>query len=104
MGTRFVNAPEHKLGFWTRYQVESIRTAFAFGGEYLSERRGFDGERVQPYTIFDASIITTFDFAEIMLRVENIFDEVYAASGFGLRNGSFPGDPRTGFVEIRKKF
>lgn len=104
VGTRFVNAPEHKLGFWTRYQVESIRTAFAFGGEYLSERRGFDGERVQPYTIFDASIITTFDFAEIMLRVENIFDEVYAASGFGLRNGSFPGDPRTGFVEIRKKF
>jgi iron complex outermembrane receptor protein len=104
VGTQFVNAPEHKLGFWSRYQVRSIRTAFAFGGEYLSERVGFDRERVQPYTIFDASIITTFDFAEVMLRVENIFDEIYAASGFGLRNGSFPGEPRTAFVEIRRKF
>jgi iron complex outermembrane recepter protein len=104
VGTRFVNAPRHKVGFWTRYQVESIRTAFALGGEHLSERVGFDRERVQPYTIFDASIIKTFDVAELMLRVENLFDETYAASGFGLRNGSFPGDPRTAFVEIRKKF
>lgn len=103
VGDRFVNAPEHKLGFWTRYQVEAIRTAFAFGGEYVSERVGFDRERVRPYAIFDASIIKTFDFAEVMLRVENVFDKTYAVSGFGLRNGSFPGDPRTVFVEVRKK-
>lgn len=104
IGDRFVNAPKHKLGFWTRYQVESIRTAFALGGEYVSERVGFDRERVKPYTTFDASIIKTFDFAEVMLRVDNIFDETYAASGFGLRNGSFPGEPRTWFVEVRRKF
>lgn len=104
VGDRFVNAPKHKVGFWTRYQVEPIRTAFAFGGEHVSERVGFDRERVQPYTIFDASIITTFDFAEVLLRVENVFDEVYAASGFGLRSGSFPGDPRTAFLEVRKSF
>ncbi|ODT85285.1 TonB-dependent siderophore receptor [Phenylobacterium sp. SCN 70-31] len=104
VGDRFVNAPKHKLGFWTRYQVESIRTAFAFGGEYVSERVGFDGQRVKPYTVFDASIIKTLDFAEVMLRVDNIFDETYAASGFSLRNGSFPGEPRTWFVEVRRKF
>lgn len=104
VGDRFVNAPKHKLGFWSRYQVESIRTAFAFGGEHVSERVGFDRERVKPYTVFDATVIKTFDFAEVMLRVENVFDKVYAASGFGLRNGSFPGEPRTFFVEIRKSF
>lgn len=104
VGDRFVNAPEHKLGFWTRYQVEAIDTAFAFGGEYVSERVGFDRERVRPYTIFDASIITDLGFVEVMGRVQNLFDKRYAASGFGLRGGSFPGAPRTAFVELRKRF
>ncbi|MBL8555181.1 MAG: TonB-dependent siderophore receptor [Phenylobacterium sp.] len=104
IGDRFVNAPRHKVGFWTRYQVEAIRTAFGFGGEYVSERVGFDRERVKPYTVFDASITTTLDFGEVMLRVDNLFDKTYAASGFGLRNGSFPGEPRTWFVEVRRKF
>lgn len=104
VGDRFVNAPKHKLGFWTRYQVDAINTAFAFGGEYVSERVGFDEERVKPYTIFDASIITDLEFAEVMLRVENLFDKKYAASGFGLRGGSFPGAPRTWFVEVRREF
>lgn len=115
VGDRFVNAPKHKLGFWTRYQVAPIKTAFAFGGEYVSARRGFGGEylpgqplvpaeRVKPYAIFDASIIKDFGFVEAMLRIDNIFDKTYAASGFGLRNGAFPGDPRTVFLEVRKRF
>lgn len=104
VGNRFVNAPRHKIGFWTRYQMEAIDTAFAFGGEYVSERVGFDRERVKPYTVFDASIIKDFGFAEAMIRIENIFDKTYAASGFGLRNGSFPGEPRTVFLEMRKRF
>lgn len=104
VGNRFVNAPKHKLGFWTRYQVEAIDAAFGFGGEYVSERVGFDRERVKPYTVFDASIIKEFDFGQVMLRVDNLFDKTYAASGFGLRNGSFPGEPRTWFVEVRRKF
>lgn len=104
VGNRFVNVPEHKLGFWTRYQVKEIDTAFAFGGEYVSERVGFDRERVRGYTIFDASIIKDFGFLEAKLRVENIFDREYAASGFGIRNGSFPGEPRTVFVELKKSF
>lgn len=104
VGDRFVNAPAHKLGFWTRYQVKAIDTAFAFGGEYVSERVGFDRERVKPYTIFDGSIITDLGFVEVMARVQNIFDKRYAASGFGLRGGSFPGAPRTAFIELRKQF
>jgi len=103
VGDRFVNAPQHQAGFWTRYQVPSLRTAFAFGGEYVAERVGFNNERVKPYTVFDASITTEFDFAKVRLRVDNLFDRTYAASGFGLQ-GSFPGEPRTVFVEVSRDF
>lgn len=103
VGDRFVNAPRHQAGFWTRYQVPSLRTAFAFGGEYVAERVGFNDERVKPYTVFDASITTELDFAKVRLRVDNLFDKTYAASGFGLQ-GSFPGEPRTVFVEVSRDF
>lgn len=103
VGDRFVNAPTHQAGFWTRYEVDALRTAFALGGEYVSERVGFDRERVKPYVTFDASVITTFDFAEVRLRIDNLLDETYAVSGFGLQ-GSFPGEPRTVFVEVRRSF
>lgn len=103
VGDRFVNAPQHQAGFWTRYQVPAWRTAFAFGGEYVAERVGFNNERVNPYTVFDASITTELDFAKVRLRVDNLFDRTYAASGFGLQ-GSFPGEPRTVFVEVSRAF
>ncbi len=103
VGDRFVNAPRHQAGFWTRYQVPKLRTAFAFGGEYVAERVGFNNERVKPYTVFDASITTTLDVAKVRLRVDTLFDKTYAASGFGLQ-GSFPGEPRTVFVEVSHAF
>jgi len=103
VGERFVNAPQHQAGLWTRYQVPSLRTAFAFGAEYVAERVGFDRERVKPYTVFDASITTELDVAKVRLRVDNLFDKTYAASGFGLQ-GSFPGEPRTVFVEVSRDF
>ena len=104
VGDRFANAPRHKLGFWTRYQVAAIDTAFALGGEHVSERISIEGQRVKPYTVFDASIIKDFGFVEAMLRIENIFDKTYAASGFIERTGHFPGEPRTVFLELRKRF
>ena len=104
VGDRFVNAPRHQAGFWTRYNVRAIDTSFAFGGQYVSEQRGFDGERVKPFTVFDGTITKKLCFADITLRVENIFDKRYALSGFGLGNGAFPGRPRTAFVEVRKHF
>jgi iron complex outermembrane receptor protein len=104
VGNRFANAPKHKLGFWTRYQVSAIDTAFAVGGEYVSKRISLSGQDVKPYTIFDASITKGLGFAELMLRVDNIFDKVYAASGFSAQSGHFPGEPRTFLAELRFKF
>lgn len=104
VGNRFPNAPAHKLGFWTRYQVAPLKTAFAFGGEHVSRRISRSGQPVLPYTIFDASITRQLGFAELMLRVDNLFDKVYAASGFTAMSGHFPGEPRTVFAELRAKF
>ena len=101
VGDRFANAPRHKLGFWTRYQIAPVDAAVAFGGEYVSRRRSLSGQTVQPYTIFDASITKGLGVAELMLRVDNIFDRVYAASGFTAQSGHFPGAPRTMFAELR---
>lgn len=104
VGNRFANAPRHKLGFWTRYQIAQIDAAFAVGGEYVSKRISLSGQDVQPYTIFDASITKGLGFAELLLRVDNIFDKVYAASGFSAQSGHFPGEPRIFLAELRFKF
>lgn len=104
VGDRFANAPKHKLGFWTRHQVPAIDAAFAVGGEYVSRRISLSGQGVKPYTIFDASITKGLGFAELMLRVDNIFDKVYAASGFSAQSGHFPGEPRTFLAELRFSF
>ena len=104
VGNRFANAPKHKLGFWTRYQIAPIDAAFAVGGEYVSKRISLSGQDVKPYTIFDASITKGLGFAEVLLRVDNIFDKVYAASGFSAQSGHFPGEPRTFLAELRFKF
>lgn len=104
VGSRFANAPAHKVGFWTRYQLESIGTAFALGGEAVSSRISRSGQAVRPYAIFDASITKSLGFAELMLRVDNLFDKVYAASGFTRQTGHFPGEPRTVLAELRTRF
>ncbi|MBN8820249.1 MAG: TonB-dependent receptor [Sphingomonas sp.] len=104
VGDRFANAPRHKVGFWTRYQVPVIDAAFAFGGEHVSRRISLSGQTVKPYTIFDASITKGLGFAELLLRVDNIFDKVYAASGFSAQSGHFPGEPCTFLAELRVRF
>ena len=104
VGDRFANAPENTFGFWTRYQVPAINTAFAFGGDHVGERVSLSGQTVQEYTIFDASIIYEIDDYTLLLRVENLFDEDYAESGFLDRTGHFPGDPLSVFFEATRKF
>lgn len=104
VGTRFANAPEHQLGFWTRYQVPEIDTAFAIGADYLSDRLSLSGQTVQEYVVFDASIIWNPGPVEVLLRIDNIFDKTFAESGFIDRTGHFPGEPRTVFVELIKRF
>ena len=104
VGDRFANAPRHKVGFWTRYQLPVVNAAIAFGGEHVSSRISLSGQQVRPYTIFDASLTKQLGFAELLLRVDNIFDRVYAASGFSAQSGHFPGEPRTVFAELRTRF
>jgi len=104
VGNRFANAPKHKVGFWTRYQFPAIGTAIGFGGEHISRRISLSGQQVKPYTIFDASLTKGLGFAELLLRVDNIFDKVYAASGFSAQSGHFPGEPRTFLAELRFGF
>ncbi|MEM1132121.1 MAG: TonB-dependent siderophore receptor [Pseudomonadota bacterium] len=104
VGDRFANAPEHTLGFWTRYQVPAIDTAFAFGGDFVDDRLSLSGQTVQDYFVFDASIIWSPGPVEVLFRIDNIFDETFAASGFLERTGHFPGQPRTVFVELIKRW
>ena len=100
VGERFANAPRHQFGFWTRYQVPAINTAFALGGDYVDERLSLSGQRVKSYTVYDASVIWEHGRFTTLLRIENLFDDIYAESGFLSRTGHFPGDPRTYFFEI----
>lgn len=104
VGDRFANAPEHKLGFWTRYQFPEIGIAAAVGGDYVSERLSIDGQRVQPYMVFDASLIYETGPWRALLRADNIFDKTYAVSGFIARTGHFPGEPRSVFLEVTRKW
>ena len=104
VGNRFANAPRHEAGVWTRYQFRSTGTAVAFGSEYVGKRLSIEGQTVKPYVIFDASVIQQITpQLSLLLRIDNIFDKTYAASGFIARTGHFPGEPRTVFAELRWK-
>ncbi|TNE60930.1 MAG: TonB-dependent receptor [Alphaproteobacteria bacterium] len=104
VGDRFANAPKHQAGLWTRYQLPGIGTTVAVGAEYVSKRLSIDGQTVKAYTIFDTSLIQPInDNISVLLRIDNLFDKEYAASGFIERDGHFPGEPRTAFVELRWK-
>lgn len=104
-GTRFVNAPEHQLGLWARYSLPALRSSVAFGADHVSEQFSFSGQRVKPYTVFDASWTTTFNPNLVLqLNVRNLTDEVYAVSGFIERTGHFPGAPREFIAQLRYSF
>lgn len=104
VGDRFANAPEHQLGFWTRYQFPKLGLAAALGGDYVSKRVSISGQPVDPYMVFDASLIYETGPIRAMVRVDNLFDKTYAASGFIDRTGHFPGEPRSLFVEVGYSF
>lgn len=100
----FANAPDHQFGFWTRYDIAPINSAIAFGGQYVSEQISLSGQRVQPFAIFDASWITTWRNLQFQINARNLFDKVYAESGFLARTGHFPGEPRTFRAEVTARF
>lgn len=104
VGDRFANAPKHMAGFWTRYQIPRFNTAVAFGGDYVDVRRSLSGQKVRPYMVFDASVIYELADWKALVRVDNLFDETYAASGFIDRTGHFPGEPRSVFFELTRRW
>ncbi|WP_260928944.1 TonB-dependent siderophore receptor [Novosphingobium sp. 9] len=104
VGDRFPNTPHHQAGFWTRYQVAPIDTAFALGGQYVSNQLDRSGDRLKPFTVFDATISHDFKVFEAMFRIENIFDKYYATSGFTGPKGAYIGNARSWFIELRRKF
>lgn len=104
VGDEFANAPDHQFGFWTRYDFDSINSAITFGGDYVSRRISLSGQTVDPYAIFDAGWITAWRNLEFQVNVRNLFNKVYAESGFISRTGHFPGEPRTVRFEVSARF
>ncbi|MEH6418073.1 TonB-dependent siderophore receptor [Pseudomonas sp. CGJS7] len=103
-GGRFANAPRNKLGVWTRYDIPKLRSALGFGLDHVDERWSLDGQRVKPYTVFDMSWQTHWRDWKFQANVKNLFDKVYAASGFIERNGHFPGEPRRVYLQAQYSF
>lgn len=99
VGDRFANAPRNTLGLWTRHDLPSLDSAVGFGVEYMDDRISRDGQRVKPYTVFDLSWKTRWRQWDLQANVKNVFDKVYAASGFIERNGHFPGEPRRVYLQ-----
>lgn len=104
VGDRFVNAPLHQLGVWTRYDLPMLNSAISGGLDYVSEQISFSGQRVKPYTVFDISWQTEFDQWLLQVNVKNLFDKEYASSGFLSRTGHFPGEPRRVYASIKYRF
>ena len=103
-GDRFANAPRNKLGMWTRYDLPAINSAIGFGMDHVGERVSLDGQTVKAYTVFDMSWKTTWKQWQFQANVKNLFDKVYAASGFIERNGHFPGEPRRVYMQAAYSF
>lgn len=102
-GSRFVNAPKHQAGLWTRYNIGGINSAAAAGLNYVSEQFSFNDQRVKPFTTFDVSWTSKFGDTELQLNISNLFDKEYAVSGFSRRNGHFPGSPREVVLQLSHK-
>ncbi|MCF5929843.1 TonB-dependent receptor, partial [Xanthomonas perforans] len=86
-GDRFANAPRNTFGLWTRYDLPAWRSAIAFGADYVGERVSLDGQRVKPYAIYDISWQTQWNAWKLQINIKNLFDKVYAVSGFNTRAG-----------------
>lgn len=104
LNNRFANAPQHKLGFWSRVQLGDTGFAAAFGGDVVGERQSEAGQRIQPYAVLDASLIYESGPWKVLLRVDNLLDKTYAVSGFRLNTGHFPGAPRSAFLQLTRRW
>ncbi len=106
IGSRFPNAPRHKAGMWSRYNLPQYRLGFGLGVSYVGERENFTGVDNYPgpaYTVYNASVFYRWKKMQFNLKVENLFDKVYAKSVF-TNDGSFPGNPRNFTFTVTHRF
>lgn len=103
-GSRFVNAPEHQGGVWTRVDIPAIDSAVTFGVNYVSEQVSFSNQRVKPFVVYDLGWTSVWKDVEFQINVKNLFDKSYAISGFIDRTGHFPGAPREIVAQARYPF
>lgn len=101
---RFANAPRRQAGLWTRYELPALASAVGFGFDHVGDRISLDGQAVKAYTVFDASWQTRLGAWTLQANVKNLFDKVYAASGFNARGGHFPGEPRRLYLQASYEF
>lgn len=104
VGDKFANAPQHQIGVWSRYELDSINSAIAAGMDYVSDQLSIDGQHVKSYTVFDMSWQTRWQQWLFQANVKNLFDKTYATAGFIERTGHFPGEPRRLIVTASYKF
>lgn len=104
VGDKFANAPQHQIGLWSRYELDSINSAIAAGMDYVSDQLSIDGQHVKSYTVFDMSWQTRWQQWLFQANVKNLFDKTYATAGFIERTGHFPGEPRRLIVTASYKF
>ena len=104
VGDKFANAPQHQVGIWSRYELDSINSAIAAGMDYVSDQLSIDGQHVKSYTVFDMSWQTRWQQWLFQANVKNLFDKTYATAGFIERTGHFPGEPRRLIVTASYQF
>lgn len=104
VGDKFANAPQHQIGVWSRYELDSINSAIAAGMDYVSDQLSIDGQHVKSYTVFDMSWQTRWQQWMFQANVKNLFDKTYATAGFIERTGHFPGEPRRLIVTASYQF
>jgi iron complex outermembrane receptor protein len=104
VGKRFANAPHQQLGVWTRYDLAAINSSVGFGLDYVSEQLSQSGQKVKPYTVYDASWQTRWHDWKFQLNVKNLFDKIYAVSGFTRATGSFLGERRRVYLQADYQF
>lgn len=106
IGSRFPNAPRHKAGLWTRYNLPSYRLGFGFGASHVGERPNFAGASNFPgpaYTIYNGAVYYRWGRTQFSLKCENIGDNIYAKSVF-TTDGHFPGTPRSFTLSATTRF
>ena len=102
LGKPLPNSAPHAVGLFTRIDVGR---GAAFGGSYE-----YTGDREEPFAGIKAPAFSVVDLhyyqtigtrLKVLARLDNLFDERYAASSlFAARAGNFPGQPRTFSIHL----